>query len=158
MSTAPLTREAQAVKDQLASRKRLDEFIDRALKPVKEFARNIKSEWFGRPDDEVKGWIERGRAIAEISDSLGYRLIMEQVQKEIIWAQNQLELAPRERRLKCSSVELRCYLKSMRFLQDFILTTERNADISSKVLAGRAEQIGRETFIGSVGNDRSGNN
>jgi hypothetical protein len=158
MSTAPLTREAVAVKEQLDSRKRLDEFLDKVAKPARQLARRIKSEWFGRPDEELKVWMERGRAIAEIKDSLGYRLIMEQVEKEIIWAQNQLELAPRERNLKCSSVELRCYLKAMRFLQDFILTTERSADISSKVLASRAEEIGRETFVKGVANDRSGNN
>jgi hypothetical protein len=37
------------------------------------------------------------------------------------------------------------YLKSLRFLNDFILTTRRNADIATGVLASRENAIGRDT-------------
>lgn len=127
-------------KAQLESRKRVDDFLDRVAKPLKGLARNIKSEWFGRPDEELKGWIERGRAISEISDSLGYRLIIAQTNKEIEWAKDQLELG------KLDVTELRMYLRALRFLHDFILTTERNADIASTVLAGKSGSIARESM------------
>jgi hypothetical protein len=143
----------QPTKEQLDSRAELSKFLERVAKPVQAFARNIKSEWFGRPDQELKDWIDRGRAIAEIQDSTGYRLIMAQVSKEIAWAQTQLEVCPEK-----EIIELRCYLKSLRFLRDFILTTERNADISSKVLAGRANDMEKHSFVKGATNDRSGNN
>lgn len=139
--------------EQLTSRRELSDFLARVAKPVQQLARNIKSEWFGRPDKELKDWIERGRAIEEIKDTTGYRLIMAQVGKEIAWAQQKLEVCEEKELL-----ELRCYLKSLRFLRDFILTTERNADISSKVLAGRGKEIERHSFVKGVTNDRSGNN
>jgi len=97
----------------------------------------IRSQWFGRPNEELQGWVERGRAIREIEDSIGYKLIMTQMDKEIRWAQNQLENTKTDELL-----QFQMYLKSLRFLKDFILTTERNADISSSVLAGRPTRIG----------------
>lgn len=129
--------------DQLASRKAVDEFLD-AVKPLREFTSTIKSKWFGRPDDELKGWIERGRAIEEIKDSMGYRLIISQTDREVAWAQAQLEVCPEQ-----DIMELRMYLRALRFLHDFILTTTRNADNASLVLAGRSGAISREsaTFV-----------
>lgn len=127
--------------DQIKSRKELDDFLGRVAKPLKSIGRHIKSEWFGRPDSELQGWIERGRAIAEIEDSLGYRLIMEQTHKEIAWARAHLEIGD------MNDMELRMYLRSLRFLEDFILTTKRNADIASSVLAGRPQAIAREADV-----------
>lgn len=132
----------QPTAEQLASRERVKEFLDRVVKPVSEFSAKIKSEWFGRPDDELKGWIERGRAIEEIKETLGYRLIITQTNNEIRWAQAQLEVCAEK-----EVPELRMYLRSLRFLHDFILTTEKNADIAGTVLAGRAGAIGKETFV-----------
>lgn len=126
--------------DQLASRKEVDDFMDRVAKPIRKLAAHVKSEWFGRPDEELRGWIERGRAISEIADSVGYRLIISQTDKEIAWAQEQLEVG------KLDVNELRMYLKALRFFHDFIATTERNADVSSSVLAGRSATIARETL------------
>lgn len=136
--------------DQLASRKAVENFLERVARPVRQKLRTVKSEWFGRPDEELKGWVERGRAISEISDSLGYRLIMSQTDKEIEWAKEQLEIG------NLDVTELRMYLRSLRFLKDFVLTTERNADISSKVLAGRAGAIENDTvqFVQNVRNAR----
>ena len=125
--------------EQLESRKQLSDFLERVAEPVKNLGRKIKSEWFGRPDEELKGWVERGRAINEISDSLGYRLIITQTDKEIEWAKTQLEIG------KMDVIELRMYIRALRFFHDFILTTERNADIASSVLAGREGSIARET-------------
>jgi len=125
--------------EQAASRKLLDDFIER-MKPATKLARRIKSEWFGRPDEELKGWMERGRAIEEIRDSVGYRLILSQTEKEIRWAQQQLEICDEAR-----VIELRMYLRSLRFLLDFILTTEKNAEISATVLEGRVGAIGRDS-------------
>src|SRR5437899_1028177 len=102
--------------DQLASRRSLAEFIAKAGKPARDLSARVKSAWFGRPDAELTGWIERGRAIAEIADSLGYRLIIEQTKREIEWAREQLELG------KLNEGDLRGYLKALRFLQDFIVT------------------------------------
>lgn len=146
------TRAELALQGQAESRKQLTDFLARVTKPVQRLAKSVKSEWFGRPDKELKDWIDRGRAIAEIQDTLGYRLIMEQTRKEITWAQEQLEIG------KLNDDQLRAYLKALRFVKDFILTTERNADISSKVLAGRAREIERDSFVRSATNDRSGNN
>jgi hypothetical protein len=127
--------------EQIASRATLKSFVERMRPKVRRMVGNIKSEWFGRPDEELKGWVERGRAIEEIKDSLGYRLILTQTHKEIAWAQSQLEICdPKD------VVDFRCYLRSLRFLQDFILTTEKNADIAGTVLAGREEAIGRESL------------
>jgi hypothetical protein len=128
--------------EQLASRKALTDFVESVAKPLRKFGATIKSEWFGRPDAELKGWIERGRAIEEIKDTLGYRLIMTQADKEIRWAQAQLEVCEEK-----EVIELRMYLRSLRFLHDFILTTEKNADIAGTVLAGREGAIGREAFV-----------
>jgi hypothetical protein len=127
--------------EQIKSREELKAFVDRVSKPIRGMVRNIKSAWFSRPDDELKGWIERGRALNEIADSLGYRLIMTQTEKEISWAQAQLEICETK-----DVDQLRMYLKALRFLKDFVLTTERNADIASTVLAGREGQIARETM------------
>lgn len=126
-------------KEQLDSRKELAEFIQRVSRPIKEFGAHVKSQWFGRPDEELKGWIERGRAISEIADSMGYKLIISQTEKEIEWSRQQLEIG------SASDSDIRGYLKGLRFLKDFILTTSRNADISSSVLAGREGAIGRES-------------
>jgi hypothetical protein len=128
--------------EQLASRKQLADFIAKVGKPIRNLAKNIKSEWFGRPDEELKGWIERGQAIEEIKGSLGYRLIITQADKEIRWAQAELEVCDEKK-----VIELRMYLRSLRFLHDFILTTERNADIASTVLAGREKEIGRDSQV-----------
>lgn len=99
----------------------------------------MKSAWFSRPDEELKGWIDRGRAISEIEDSLGYRLIRETTEREIEWAREQLELG------KLDEKDLRGYLKGLRFFKEFILTTNKNADIATGVLAGRDREIGRNT-------------
>lgn len=130
---------AEPTKEQLDSRKQLSDFLEKVKKPIYALAK-IKSEWFSRPDEELKGWLERGRAIEEIKDSLGYRLIMSQTEKEILWAQQQLEVCE-ETQVR----DLRMYLRSLRFLKDFLLTTEKNADIAGSVLAGREATIGRES-------------
>ena len=129
-------------KDQLDSRQQVTDFLAKMPKRIRALGEHIKSEWFGRPDGELKGWIERGRAIEEIKDTLGYRLIMTQTEKEVRWAQQQLEICPEKEVL-----ELRMYLRSLRFLHDFILTTEKNADVAATVLAGRESAIGKETFV-----------
>lgn len=128
-----------ATKEQLESRKTLSEFLERVARPVRNLGAHIKSEWFGRPDDELKGWIERGRAIAEIADTRGYQLIFSALQNEIEWARNALEAGTK------NDTDMRAYLKACRFVKAFILTTERNADIASSVLAGRESAIGRDT-------------
>jgi hypothetical protein len=126
--------------EQLESRKTLAEFIERMGRPFRGLSEKVRSAWFSRPDEELQGWIERGRAISEIEDSLGYKLIMGQTEREIRWAQDQLEVCEESK-----VGELRLYLRSLRFLNDFILTTRRNADISNSVLAGRSSAIGRDT-------------
>ncbi len=128
--------------DQIASRKKVAEFIEKVGKPIRKLGSQIKSEWFGRPDKELKGWLERGQAIAEIEASMGYRMIMAQTEKEIRWAQGQLEVCDEK-----VVVELRMYLRSLRFLEDFILTVRKNADIASTVLAGRESAIGLESHV-----------
>ncbi len=70
---------------------------------------------------------------------------MTQADKEIRWAQAQLEICEEK-----EVIELRMYLRSLRFLHDFILTTEKNADIAGTVLAGRESAIGREAFVRNV--------
>lgn len=129
-------------KEQLDSRQQLKEFVDKVGGTLKKISTKAKSDWFGRPDNELKGWIDRGRAINEIQGSLGYRLIIHQTNQEILWAQQQLEVCD-EKQLQ----ELRLYLRSLRFLHDFIITTERNADIATGVLAGRDSAIGKETTV-----------
>lgn len=131
---------AEPTEDQIKSRKALSDFIESMKGTVRKIGTKAKSEWFSRPDDELKGWIERGRAISEISDSMGYRLIMETTRREIEWAREQLELG------KLDEKDLRGYLKGLRFLQDFILTTNRNADIATGILAGREVGIGKDTI------------
>src|SRR6266576_7222868 len=131
-----------ATEEQIESRKKLADFIEAARGQVLGVAGRIKSAWFSRPDEELKGWAERGRALAEIEDSLGYRLIISQTEKEIAWAQQQLEICE-ESQVR----DLRLYLRSLRFLNHFILTTRRNADIASEVLAGREGAIGRDAAV-----------
>lgn len=140
--------------EQLESRKQVGEFLRKVSAPVSRAVSAItNSAWFGRPPEELEGWVERGRAIKEIEDSMGYRLIMSQTQKEIEWAREQLELG------KLDGAELRMYLRSLRFLKDFIITTERNADISSSVLAGRPTAIGEDTstFVKNARTDDASN-
>lgn len=127
--------------EQLESRAKLEEFVKSVAKPIQNLTRKIKSEWFGRPDDELKGWIERGNAIKEIEDTRGYRLIMSQADREIAWAQEQLEIGTEDDNL------MRGYLKALRAVKGFVLTTNRNADIASTVLAERVGAIGRDSFV-----------
>jgi len=126
--------------EQLESRKKLADFMEATRNAMRGIAGRVKSALYGRPDDELKGWIERGRALAEIEDSMGYKLIVGQAEREIVWAQQQLEICD-ESQVR----DLRLYLRSLRFLNDFILTTRRNADIASGVLAGREGAIGRDS-------------
>lgn len=128
--------------EQLESRKQLADFLKAAGEGLRGLPARIKSAWFSRPDQELQGWAERGRALAEIEGSMGYRLIVEQTDREILWAQQQLEICDENK-----VIELRLYLRSLRFLNDFILTTRRNADISNSVLAGRSSAIGRDTAV-----------
>lgn len=125
--------------DQLKSRSELEAFMQRVGRTIHALPGKMKSAWFSRPDEELKGWIERGRAISEIEDSLGYRLIRETTEREIEWAREQLELG------KLDEKDLRGYLKGLRFFKEFILTTNKNADIATGVLAGRDREIGRNT-------------
>lgn len=129
----------EPTEDQIKSRNEVKEFLKGVGSTVRKIGAKAKSEWFSRPNDELKGWIERGRAISEISDSLGYRLIMETTWREIEWARLQLEIG------KLDEKDLRGYLKGLRFFQDFILTTNRNADIATGILAGREAGIGKDT-------------
>lgn len=126
--------------EQLKSRKALDEFVD-AMRPLRELASGVRSKLFGRPEAELKEWRRRGAAIDEISGSEGYRLIVGTVDHEIEWARDQLETR--------EGTEVRAYLAALRFVKNFILTTQRDADVSSKVLAGRAGEIPRTTFVAS---------
>ena len=133
--------------DQLKSRAEVKSFVQRVGRTIHALPGKMKSAWFSRPDDELKGWIERGRAISEIEDSMGYKLIMDTVDREILWAQAQLET--------CAETEvrdLRMYLRALRFMDSFILTTHKNADIATGVLAGREAEIGKTTttFITSA--------
>jgi len=125
--------------EQLESRMAVEEFLEKTKGKIRSIGKVIKSEWFGRPDAELQGWIERGRAIHEIEDTMGFQLITNQTEIEIRWAQEQLEVG------KLDVTELRMYLRSLRFLKEFILTTRRNADVSSSVLAGRPKSIGQDT-------------
>lgn len=127
--------------DQLASRQTLTEFIDRVGRPIRRAAKHIKSDWFGRPDAELQGYIELGSAIKEIEDTRGYRLIMGQTEREIEWAREQLEVG------KLNGVELRMYLRALRFLKEFVLTVQKNADISQSVLSERPAEIGRDLHV-----------
>ena len=135
--------------DQQASRKQVQDFLDRVRKPVREWAAGIKSEWFGRPDKELKDWIEYGRWWNEVKDTRWYQNQLATLDKEIKYAQEELEVGKGLEDVP----ELRAYLKALRFVRGHILTTERNADISSRVLAGRAEEI--KPFMGGGMNDRS---
>ena len=128
--------------DQIESREEVKTFLDRMKSVGRKISAFTKSEWFGRPDDELKGWIERGRAIHEIEDTMGYQLITRQADIEIRWAQAQLEVCD-----EAAILELRSYLKALRFLKDFLLTTVKNADISTSVLAQRATSIGRDSHM-----------
>lgn len=128
--------------EQLDSRKKLKEFVEAVGGTLRNISSTAKSAWFSRPDDELKGWVERGRAIEEIKDSMGYRLIVTQADKEILWAQQQLEICD-ESQVR----DLRLYLRALRFLKDFLLTTERNADLAAGVLAGRDAAIGRDAVM-----------
>lgn len=136
--------------EQLQSRKRLAEFVQAVGKPLRGLTGTLKSAWFGRPDDELKGWIDRGWALSEIEGSLGYRLIIETVDNEIIWSQQQLEVCD-----KAAVDELRLYLRALRFIHHFILTTNKNADIATGVLAGRESAIGIDsaTFVKNARNE-----
>lgn len=125
--------------DQLASRQEVESFLSRVGRPIKEKLSSIKSEWFGRPTQELQGWIERGRWINEIEGSMGYKLIMRATDQEIEWARAALEAGTLD------VTEIRMYLRALRFLKEFVLTTQKNADISSKVLSGRVEAIDRDT-------------
>jgi hypothetical protein len=128
--------------DQLESRKQLTDFLDRVAKPAKRLAGQIKSEWFGRPDKELEGYIQLGSALKEIEDTRGYKMIMAQTEREVLWAQQQLEVCD-----EAEVTELRMYLRSLRFLKAFVLTVERNSDISATVLAGRPAAIGKDMFV-----------
>jgi len=127
---------------QIESRQQVQEFLDRVAKPLKNVASKIKSEWFGRPDEELKAWIEKGRAIEEIKDTRGYQMIVSQLEKELEWTTNELDVCPKE-----VIDQLREYRKGLKFIRAFILTTEKNADLAGSVLAGRAGAITKETFI-----------
>jgi hypothetical protein len=129
--------------DQLLSRKQVADFVKAASEKMRGLAGSVKSKWFSRPDEELQGWIERGRAISEIEGSMGYQLIMHTLETEIDHVRQALEIGT------ANDVETRGILKGIRFTQSFILTTRRNADISSSVLAGRESAIGREstTFV-----------
>jgi len=133
-------KESMAREEQVKSRKQLDNFID-AVKPLLDKGREWKSKWFGRPDAELKALTQAGQAISEIADSMGYRLIWNTVEHEIEWARTQLELA--------ENVEIRAYLKALRLVQNVVLATQRDADVASKVLAGRVGAIvdERVTFV-----------
>ena len=52
--------------DQINSRAEVERFIQRVGRTIHALPGKMKSAWFSRPDDELKGWIERGRAISEI--------------------------------------------------------------------------------------------
>lgn len=126
--------------EQLESRKEVNEFMERMKGHSHAALKFVKSSLFGRPDAELQGWIERGRAWAEVKDTAWYQLQMAQTEHEIRWAQAELET--------CNTVvvnDLRCYLKALRFVREFILTTERNADIASSILAGRPSALARDT-------------
>jgi hypothetical protein len=141
---------AKPTQEQLASRAEVQSFLDRVKKPVREWAKGIKSEWFGRPDDELKQWIEYGRWWDEVKDTRWYQNQLATLDREIKFAQEELENGKGLENV----AELRSYLKALRFVRGHILTTERNADISSRVLQGRSEEI-KSTFIRGGLNDRS---
>ena len=108
--------------DQLASRAEVATFLKSVPQKLRAIGENIKSDWFGRPDHELKGWIERGQAIAEIKDSRGYFLIMCTLDNEISWATNELK--------RKEVAGLREYLQALEFIKGYVVTTERNAEIS----------------------------
>jgi hypothetical protein len=126
---------------QLESRQQVQDFLARVRPKIVKMVGNIKSDWFGRPDAELQGWIERGSAIEEIRDTRGYLLIMKATHNEIEWARTQLELGT------TNDSDMRGYLKALRFVKEFILTVEKNADISATVLAGRPAEIGKDSFV-----------
>jgi hypothetical protein len=131
--------------EQIKSREEVDRFLARVKKPFEVFSKSLKSEWFGRPDEELKGYIEKAHLLEEIKDTRGYQLILKQLDDEITWSQKELEVC------KTEVIEpLRQYLKGLRFIRGWIVTTERNADIANSVLAGREGAIGKETFIKPV--------
>lgn len=141
----------EATADQLESRKQVTAFIEKMSAPLKKAKETIRSAWYGRSDDELKGWIERGRAIHEIEDSMGYQLIMKALDSEVKWAQAEFEVC------KTQDIDpLRYYLKALRFVREFILTTTRNADASQAVLAGRPRAIAIDstTFVGNATTQR----
>lgn len=131
---------AEPTADQIKSRNEVKEFLKGLGSTVRKIGSKAKSEWFSRPDDELKGWIERGRAISEISDSMGYRLIMRTVENEIEWARTQLEIGTE------NDTEIRAWLKANRLVKNLVLSTNRNADIATGVLAGREAGIGKDTI------------
>jgi hypothetical protein len=133
--------------EQVQSREEVKSFLSR-VQPIIERARSTVKSMLG-DRNEMQSWIDRGRALAEIQDSKGYKLILATVENEIRWAQARVES---DDCVDKELVEVRAYLKSQRFIKNYILTVHRNADISSKVLAGRAEAIAEETpaFVKAV--------
>lgn len=147
-------KQEKARKAQSESRLALLDFVKRVRKQGGEFLKGIKSEWFGRPDAELKAWMERGSWLNEVKDTRWHINQVATIDQEISWAQEQLEIG------KFPTEELRAYLKALRFVKGHIVTTDRNADMASQVLAYRAQQIGTQTFVssGANSNDRSRNN
>lgn len=127
--------------DQIKSREEMAKFLTKMKSATKKIGSVVRSQWFDRPDEELQGWIERGRLLAEVKDSRWIQLQIHTIEQEINWAQQQLEVCKPD-----DLEELRLYLRSLRFVKGYILTTERNADVSSSVLAGRPSAIAKGTL------------
>lgn len=105
------------------------------------------SKWFGRPVKELQGWVQRGQAIEEIKDTLGYQLITRALDNELAYARRCLEVCEQK-----DVQELQLAIKAFSFVKSYILTVERSAEASLKVLEGRPEAIAKDamSFLNSV--------
>lgn len=125
---------------QLESRNQVKEFLQRVASPLRSLSSTVRSKWFDKTDEELNGWIERGRAISEIKDSLGYKYIMQALDSELNWTQAKFENCD-----PADMLQLQCCVRSLKFVRDYIISTERKADVSASVLAGRPNAIARDT-------------
>jgi hypothetical protein len=100
-----------------------------------------KSAFSGQKDEALKGWIERRNALNEIKDTRGYQLIDSQISRELDWATKELvHASPLE------VVQLQSYIKALNVVKNFILTTNKNAEVAAEVLQDRPKQMDLDAY------------
>jgi hypothetical protein len=100
-----------------------------------------KSAFSGQKDEALKGWIERSNALNEIKDTRGFQLIDSQISRELEWATRELvHASPFE------VIELQAYIKALNVVKNFILTTNKSADVAAEVLQSRPKQMDLDAY------------